>query len=160
MASWVAAYHWTKGSQLVAGGPLFEVGSAQRWNGGKVLPEEIMELMGWAGESLQSLVGTATGVVCCLATADEWFAARVDNPTLSRCTIVGVTEEEYRELEELMSVVGCMWVHEGRCDWAADDEDGVRYEAAMRAPIQLQYRPDDSDMSNVEEAPVVKEGFE
>ena len=31
---------------------------------------------------------------------------------------------------------------------------------ATRAPVRLRYRPDDSDMSDVEEAPAVKKGFE
>ena len=53
-----------------------------------------------------------------------------------------------------------MWVQEGRCDWAADDHDGTPFEEAMRAPVRLRYRPDDSDMSDVEEALAVKEGFE
>ena len=75
---------------------------------------------------MESLVGTATGVVCGLAAADEWLAARVGNPALIKRAVVGEMEEEYKELVELMSAVGCMWVQEGRCDWAADDDDGAR----------------------------------
>ena len=160
MAPWVAAYDWTKGSLLVTGGTLVEVGPAQKWNGGKVLHGEIEELMGRAGIALESLVRTATGVVCGLAAADEWLAARVSNPALVKRAVVGEMEEEYKELAELMSAVGCMWVQEGRCDWAADDDDGAPFAEATRAPVRLRYRPDDSDMSDVEEAPAVKEGFE
>ena len=145
MAPLVAAYDWTKGSLLVTGGTLVEVGPAQKWNGGKVLRGEIEELMGRAGDSLESLVRTATGMVCGLAAADEWLAARVNNPALIRCAVVGETEGEYRELAELMSAVGCVWVQEGRCDWAADDDDGAPYEEATRAPVRLRYKPDDSD---------------
>ena len=160
MAPWVAVYDWTKGSLLVTGGTLVEVGPARRWNGGKVLRGEIEELMGRAGAALESLVRTATGVVCGLAAADEWLAARVSNPALIKRVVVGEMEQEYKELAELMSSVGCMWVQEGRCDWAADDDDGAPYTEATRAPVRLRYRPDDSDMSDVEEAPAVKEGFE
>ena len=53
-----------------------------------------------------------------------------------------------------------MWVQEGRCDWAADDDDGASFAEATSAPVRLRYRPDDSDMSDVEEAPAVKKGFE
>ena len=116
MAPWVAAYDWTKSSLLVTGGTLVEVGPAQKWNGGKVLRGEIEELMGRAGIALESLVRTATGVVCGLAAADEWLAARVSNPALVKRAVVGEMEGEYRELAELMSAVGCMWVQEGRCD--------------------------------------------
>ena len=98
--------------------------------------------------------------MCGLAAADEWLAARVSNPTLIKRAVVGEMEEEYKELAELMSVVGCMWVQEGRCDWAADDDDGAPFAEATRAPVRLRYRPDDSDMLDVEEAPAVKEGFE
>ena len=59
-----------------------------------------------------------------------------------------------------MSAVGCMWVQEGRCNWAADDDNGTPFVEATRALVRLRYRPDDSDMSDVEEAPAVKEGFE
>ena len=95
-----------------------------------------------------------------MAAADEWLAARVSNPALVKRAVVGEMEEEYRELAEPMSAMGCMWVQEGRCDWAADDDDGTRFAEATRAPVRLRYRPDDSDMSDVEEAPAVKEGFE
>ena len=160
MAPWVAAYDWTKGSLLVTGGTLVEVGPAQKWNGGKVLRGEIEELMGRAGVALESLVRTAIGVVCGLAAADEWLAARVSNSALVKRAVVGEMEEEYKELAELMSAVGCMLVQEGRCDWAADDDDGAPFAEATRAPVRLRYRPDDSDMSDVEEAPAVREGFE
>ena len=116
--------------------------------------------MGRAGIALESLVRMATGVVCGLAAADEWLAARVGNPALIKRTVVGEVEEESKELAELMSVVGCMWVQEGRCDWAADDDDGAPYAEATRAPLWIGYKPDDSDMSDVEEAPAVKKGFE
>ena len=145
---------------MVTGGTLVEVGPAQKWNGGKVLHGEIEELMGRAGTALESLVRTATGVVCGLAAADEWLAARVGNPALVKRTVVGEMEEEYKELAELMTAVGCMWVQEWRCDWAADGDDGTPFEEATRVPVRLRYRPDDSDMSDVEEAPAVKEGFE
>ena len=125
-----------------------------------MLRGEIEELMGRAGIALESLVRMATGVVCGLAAADEWLAARVGNPALIKRTVVGEVEEEYKELAELMSVVGCMWVQEGRCDWAADDDDGAPYAEATRAPLWIGYKPDDSDMSDVEEAPAVKKGFE
>ena len=69
-------------------------------------------------------------------------------------------EEEYKELAEVMSAVGCMWVQEGRCDWAADDDDGAPFAEATRAPEWIGYKPDDNDMSDVEEAPAVKKGFE
>ena len=108
MAPWVAAYDWTKGSLLVTGGTLVEVGPAQKWNGGKVLRGEIEELMGRARIALESLVRTATGVVCGLAAADEWLAARVNNPALIKRAVVGEVEEEYKELAELMSAIGCM----------------------------------------------------
>ena len=160
MAPWVAAYDWTKSSLLVTGGTLVEVGPARKWNGGKILRGEIEDLMGRAGILLESLVRTATGVVCGLATADEWLAVRVGNPVLIKRAVVGEMEEEYEELQELMSAVGCMWVQEGRCDWAADDDDGAPFAEATRAPLWLRYRPDDSDMSDVEEAPAVKKGFE
>ena len=160
MAPWVAAYDWTKGSLLVTRGTLVEVGPAQKSNGGKVLRREIEELMGQAGIAFGSLVHTATGVVCGLAAADEWLAARVSSPALIKRVVVGEMEEEYKELAELMSAVGCMWVQEGRCDWAADDEDGVPYAEATRAQVRLRYRLDDNDMSDVEEALAVKEGFE
>ena len=160
MALWVAAYDWTKGSLLVTGGTLVKVGPAQKWNGGKVLCGEVEELMGRAGIPLESLVRTATGVVYGLAAADEWLAARVSNPALIKRAMVGEMEEEYKELAERMSAVGCMWVQEGRCDWAADDDDGTPFAEATRAPVRSRYRPDDSDMSDVEEAPAVKEGFE
>ena len=160
MAPWVAAYDWTKGSLLVTRGTLVEVGPAQKWNGGKVLCGEIEELMGQAGIALGSLVRTATGVVCGLAGADEWLAARVSRPALMKRVVVREMEEEYKELAELMSAVGCMWVQEGRCDWAADDEDGVPYAEATGAPVRLCYRLDDNDMSDVEEALAVKEVFE
>ena len=160
MAPWVAAYDWTKGSLLVTGGTLVEVGPAQKWNVGKVLRGEIEELMGRAGIALESLVRTAIGVVCGLAAADEWLAARVNNPALIKRAVVGEMEEEYKELAELMSAVGCMWVQEGRCDWAADNDDGAPFAEATRATVRLRYRPDDSDMSDVEEAPAVKKGFE
>ena len=62
---------------------------------------------------------------------------------------MGETEEEYRELAELMSAVGSVWVQEGQCDWAADDVDGAPYEEATRAPVRLRSKPDDSDMSEV-----------
>ena len=136
------------------------MGPAQKWNGGKVLRGEIEELMGRAGIALESLVRTATVVVCGLAAADEWLAARVNNPALIIRAVVGEMEEEYKELAELMSEMGCMWVQEGKCDWAADDDDGAPFAEATRAPVRLRYRPDDSDMSDVEEAPAVKEGFE
>ena len=110
-----------------------------------MLRGEIEEVMGRAGIALESLVRTATGMVCGLAAADEWLAARVNNPALIRCAVVGETEGEYRELAELMSAVGCVWVQEGRCDWAADDDDGAPYEEATRAPVRLRYKPDDSD---------------
>ena len=160
MAPWVAAYDWTKGSLLVTGGTLVEVGPAQKWNGGNVLRGEIEELMGRAGIALESLVRTATGVVCGLAAADEWLAARVNNPALIKRAVVGEMEEEYKELTEFMSAMWCMWVQEGRCDWAADDDDGAPFAEATRAPVRLRYRPDDSDMSDVEKAPAVKGGFE
>ena len=108
MAPLVAADDWTKSSLLVTGGTLVEVGPAQKWNGGKVLGGEIEELMGWGGIALESLVGTATGVVCGLAAADEWLAARVGNLALIKRTVAGEMEEEYKELAELMSAVGCM----------------------------------------------------
>ena len=106
MAPLVAAYDWTKGSLLVTGGTLVEVGPAQKWNGGKVLRGEIEELMGRAGIALESLVRTATGVVSGLAVADEWLAARVNNPALIKRAVVGEMEEEYKELAELMSAIG------------------------------------------------------
>ena len=53
-----------------------------------------------------------------------------------------------------------MWVQEGRCDWAGDDDNGAPFAEATRAPVRLRYRLDDSDMSDVEEAPAVKKGFE
>ena len=106
MAPWVAAYDWTKGSLLVTWGTLVEVGPAQKWNGGKVLRGEIEELMGRAGIALESLVRTATGVVCGLAAADKWLAAHVNNPALIKRAIVGEIEEEYKELAELMSAIG------------------------------------------------------
>ena len=136
------------------------MGPAQKWNGGKVLRRGIEELMGRAGIALESLVRTATGVVCGLAAADEWLAARVSSPALIKRAVVREKEEEYKELAELMSARGCMWVQEGRFDWAADDDNGAPFAEATRAPIRLRYRPDDSDMSDVEEAPAVKEGFE
>ena len=154
------AYDWTKGSLLVTGGTLVKVGPAQKWNGGKVLHGKIEELMGRAGIALESLVRTATGVVCGLAAADEWLAARVNSPALIKHVVVGEIEEEYKELAKLMSAVGCMWVQEGRYDWAADGEDGVPHEEATQALVRLVYRPHDSDMSDVEEAPAVKKGFE
>ena len=160
MAPWVAAYDWTKRSLLVTGGTLVEVGPAQKWNGGKVLRGEIEELMGRAGIALESLVRTATGVVYGLAAADEWVAARVGNPARIKRVVVGEMEEEYKELAELMSAVGSMWVQEGRCDWAADDDDGAPFVKATRGPVRLRYTPDDSDMSDVEEAPAVKKEFE
>ena len=160
MTPWVAVYDWTKRCLLITGGTLVEVDPAQWWNGGEVLRGEIEELMGWAGIALESLVCTATGVVCGLAAADEWLVARARSPALIKRVVVGEMEEEYKELAGLMSAVGCMWVQEGRCDWAADDEDGVLYAEATRAPVRLRYRPDDSDMSDVEEAPALKEGFE
>lgn len=113
-----------------------------------------------AGDALESLVRTAIGVVCGLAAADEWLAARVSNPALVRRAIVGEMEEEYRELAELMSAVGCVWVQEGVWDWAADEDDGAPYGEATRAPVRFQYKPDDNDMSDVAEAAAVKEGFE
>ena len=136
------------------------MGPAQKWNGGKVLRRGIEELMGRAGIALESLVRTATGVVCGLAAADEWLAARVSSPALIKLAVVREKEEEYKELAELMSAIGCMWVQEGRFDWAADDDNGAPFADATRAPIRLRYRPDDSNMSDVEEAPAVKEGFE
>ena len=160
MSPWVAAYDWTKSSLLVTGGTLVEVGSAQKWNGGKVLHGEIEELMERAGIALESLVRTAIGVVCGLAAADEWLATRVGNPAHIKRVVVGQMEEEYEELAELISVVGCMWVQEGRCDWAGDDDNGAPFAEATRAPVRLRYRLDDSDMSDVEEAPAVKKGFE
>ena len=51
-------------------------------------------------------------------------------------------------------------MQEGRCDWAADDDDGAPFAEATKAPIRLRYKPDDSDMSDMEEAPAVKKGFE
>ena len=149
MAPWVAAYDWTESSLLVTGGTLIQVGPAQKWNNGQVLRGEIEELMGRAGIALESLVRTATGVVCGLAAADEWLATRVGNSALIKCTVVGEMEEEYKELAELMSALRCMCVQEGRCDWAADDDDGAPFAEATRAPIRLRYRPDDSDMSDV-----------
>ena len=160
MAPWVAAYDWTKSSLLVTGGTLVEVGSAQKWNGGKVLHGEIEELMERAGIALESLVRTAIGVVCGLAAADEWLATLVGNPALIKRVVVGEMEEEYEELAELISAVGCMWVQEGRCDWAGDDDNGAPFAEATRAPVRLRYRLDNSDMSDVEEAPAVKKGFE
>ena len=71
MAPWVAAYDWTKGSLLVTGGTLVEVGPAHRSNGGKMLRGEVEDLMGRAGIALESLVWTATEVVCGLAAAGE-----------------------------------------------------------------------------------------
>ena len=121
---------------------------------------EIEKLMGRAGIALESLVSTATGVVCGFAAADEWLAAHVGSPALIKRAVVGKMEEEYMQLAELMSAVGCMCVWEGRCDWAADDEDGVPYAEATIAPVRLHYRLEDSDMSDMEEAPAVKEGFE
>ena len=102
MAPWVAAYDWTKGSLLVTGGTLVEVGPAQKWNGGKVLRVELEELMGQAGIAMESLVRTGTGVVCGLAAADEWLADRVGNPALIKHIVVAEMEEEYKELAELM----------------------------------------------------------
>ena len=130
MAPWVAAYDWTKGSLLVTGGTLVEVGPAQKWNDGKVLCGEIEELMGRAGIALEIQVRTATGVVFGLAAADEWLVACVGSLALIKRVVVGEMEEEYKELAELMSAVGCMWVQEGRCDWAADGDDRVPYEEA------------------------------
>ena len=144
----------------VIGRTLVEVGPAQKWNGGKVLRGEIEKLMGRAGIALESLVRTATGVVCGFAAADEWLAAHVGSPALIKRAVVGEMEEEYMQLAELMSAVECMWVRKGRCDWAADDEDGVPYAEAMIAPVRLHYRPEDSDMSDMEGALAVKEGFE
>ena len=106
------------------------MGPAQKWNCGKVLHGEIEELMGRAGIALEIQVHTATGVVCGLAAADEWLAACVGSLALIKRVVVWETEEEYKELTELMSAVGCMWVQEGRCDWAADGDDGVLYEEA------------------------------
>ena len=125
-----------------------------------MLHGEIEELMERAGIALESLVRTATGVVYGLVAADEWLAARVGNPALIERAVMGEMEEEYKELAELMSAEGCMWMQEGRCDWAADDDDGAPFADATRAPVRLRYRPDDSDMSDVEEAPAVKKGFE
>ena len=118
------------------------------------------ELMAMAADALESLVRMAMGVVCGLAAADEWLAVCINNPTLIRRAVVGETEEEYKELAELMSAVVCVWVQEGKCDCLADDDDGAPYEEALRAPARLRYRPDDSNISDVEEAPAVKEGFE
>ena len=112
---------------MVTGRTLVKVGPAQKWNGGKVLCGEIEKLMGRAGIALESLVRTATGVEYGLAAADEWVAARVGNPARIKRVVVGEMEEEYKELAELMSAVGCMWVQEGRCDWAADDDDGALF---------------------------------
>ena len=109
---------------------------------------------------MESLVRTAMGVVYGMAAAEEWLTVHVNNPALTKRVVVGEMEEEYRELAELMSTVGYMWVREGRCDWAADDDDGAPVEEATCAPVRLRYRPDDSDMSNVEEAPTGKKGFE
>ena len=159
MAPWVATYDWTKGSLLVTGGTLVEVGPAQKWNGEKVLCGEIEQVMERAGIAFESLVRTATVVVCGLAAGDTWLAACVSNPTLVKRAVAGEVEEEYKELVELMSAVGCMWVQEGRCDWAADNDDGAPFAEATRALIWLRYRSDDSDMSDVEEAPAVKKGF-
>ena len=82
------------------------MGSAQKWNGGKVLDGEIEELMERAGIALESLVRTAIGVVCGLAAADEWLATRVGNPALIKRVVVGEMEEEYEELAQLILAVG------------------------------------------------------
>ena len=133
----MATYDWTTGSLLVTGGTLVEVGPAQKWNGEKVLRGEIEQVMGRAGIALESLVRTATVVVCGLAAGDTWLAACVSNPVLVKRAVAGEVEEEYKELVELMSAVGCMWVQGGRCDWAADDDDGAPFAEATRAPIRL-----------------------
>ena len=83
------------------------------------------ELMAMAEDALESLVRMAMGVVYGLAAADKWLAVCINNPTLIRRAVVGEIEEEYKELAELMSAVGCMWVQEGKCDWVADDDDGA-----------------------------------
>lgn len=49
-------------------------------------------------------------------------------------------------------------MQEGRCDCAADGENP--YENRAGAPVWLQYRPDNSAMSDMKEALAVKEGFE
>ena len=94
---------------MVTGGTLVEVDPAQWWNGGKVLRGEIEELMGRAGIALESLVCTATGVVCGLAAADEWLVVSVRSPARIKCIVVGEMEEEYRELAELMSALAICW---------------------------------------------------
>ena len=66
----MAIYDWNKGSCLALRGTLVEVGPAYKWNSGRVLHGEIEELMGVAGDLLEILVPTATGVVCGLAAAD------------------------------------------------------------------------------------------
>ena len=129
---WVAAYDWTKGSHLATRGTLVDVSPAKGWNGGKILRGEVEKLMGWAGDALESLVCMATGVVCGLAAADYWLGTRVNNPALIRRAVVVETEEEYRELQELILVVGCVWVQEGRCNWAADNDDKAPYEEVAR----------------------------
>ena len=68
---------------------MVEVGPAQKWNGGKVLRGEIEELMGRAGIALERLVCTVTGVVCGLAAADNWLAARVSNLVFIKRAVVG-----------------------------------------------------------------------
>ena len=109
MAPWVSAYDWTKGSRLVMGGTLVEVGPAHRWNGRRVLSGEVEELMGRAGDRLEGLVRTATGVVYGLVAADEWLVVHVSNPALISPVVVGEMEEEYRELAELMSALAICW---------------------------------------------------
>ena len=66
---------------------------------------------------------------------DEWLAAGVHNPIFIRRVVLGETEEEYKELVELMSAVGGVWVQDRKCDWAAYEE--APYERAAEAPIRL-----------------------
>lgn len=104
----MATYDWIQASCLAAGGTLVEVGPAQKWNAGRVLYRKTEQLIGQAKEALEHQVSTATGVVYGLAAADEWLAALVGNSAFVTSVVAGAPEEEYKELAELISTVGCV----------------------------------------------------
>lgn len=64
--------------------------------------------MGRAGNALESVVCTATGVIFGLAPVDEWLGAHISKTAITSSVVAGKTEEEYKELVELMSAIGCM----------------------------------------------------
>ena len=153
MAPWVASFDWCKGSVLATGQYLVAIGPASKWNGSTILRSHVQDMMAAAESALNAQASEATGGELRSAAADDWLAAKLADPVLSKRVLLAQLAEEYQELMRLMSEDGCKWAQVGTCNWG--DDSGLVKDSAWGEALLLAYSPEGSIMSDVVEAPPV-----